>query len=200
MSNSTNYPSESKKKTMELIQKQNDEIIFLADIVKDRISFLLSSLKNIPESEKEALKELSANLTSVPQTSLDPPPIIKMKELASPSPSTPSDKKQEKSVASNKNSAQKNAESKEPSTNEKLGTSPVISPPVLDVSMLPAVSDRKLAYVAEVKNLEPIEGADVIEVATILGWKVVVKKGKYKIGDYVVYAEVSLQKCQQERT
>jgi len=48
---------------------------------------------------------------------------------------------------------------------------------------------RKLASVQKIINLEPIKGKDRIEVATILGWSVIVEKGKYKIGDLVIYCE-----------
>ncbi|EGG17412.1 hypothetical protein DFA_08407 [Cavenderia fasciculata] len=52
------------------------------------------------------------------------------------------------------------------------------------------VSDRQLAYVHKIIDLEPIVGADVIEIATVLGWRVIVKKGLYKVGDLVVYVEI----------
>jgi RNA ligase (TIGR02306 family) len=45
---------------------------------------------------------------------------------------------------------------------------------------------EKLAVVAKVLELAPIEGADRIERATVLGWHVVVKKGLYSVGDKVV--------------
>lgn len=38
------------------------------------------------------------------------------------------------------------------------------------------MSNRKLVSVQEITNIEPIEGADRIEVARILGWRVVVGK------------------------
>lgn len=49
---------------------------------------------------------------------------------------------------------------------------------------------RKLASIQKILKLEPIEGADAIEKATVLGWSVVVKKGEFKVGDWVVYFEV----------
>ena len=49
---------------------------------------------------------------------------------------------------------------------------------------------RKLASIQKVIDIKPIEGADRIEVATILGWQLVVKKGEFKIGDYCVYCEI----------
>jgi RNA ligase (TIGR02306 family) len=50
---------------------------------------------------------------------------------------------------------------------------------------------RKLASIQKIIDIQPIEGADAIEVATVLGWKVVIaKKDNYKIGDLVVYCEV----------
>lgn len=52
---------------------------------------------------------------------------------------------------------------------------------------------RTLATVQEILELKPIEGADRIEVATILGWKVVVKKGEFEVGDWCVYFEIDSQ-------
>ena len=49
---------------------------------------------------------------------------------------------------------------------------------------------RKLASIQKIKNLQPIENADAIEVASVLGWNVVVKKGEFQIGDWVVYCEI----------
>ncbi len=49
---------------------------------------------------------------------------------------------------------------------------------------------RKLASIQVIKKIEPIEGADRIEKATVLGWHVVVKKGLYKEGDRIVYLEI----------
>lgn len=50
--------------------------------------------------------------------------------------------------------------------------------------------ERKLASVVKVLDIQPIAGADAIEVATVKGWKVVVKKNEYKIGDLAVYYEI----------
>jgi RNA ligase (TIGR02306 family) len=50
--------------------------------------------------------------------------------------------------------------------------------------------ERKLASVQKVADVQPIEGADKIEVATILGWKVVVLKGDFRPGDLCVYCEI----------
>lgn len=49
---------------------------------------------------------------------------------------------------------------------------------------------RKLASIQKIKDLQPIEGADMIEKATVLGWQLVVKKGEFKVGDYCVYCEI----------
>lgn len=52
------------------------------------------------------------------------------------------------------------------------------------------MSNRKLVSVQEITNIEPIEGADRIEVARILGWRVVVGKDMHlKPGDRVAYFE-----------
>ena len=42
---------------------------------------------------------------------------------------------------------------------------------------------RKLASIQKIKALKPIEGADAIEKATVLGWQLVVKKGEFNVGD-----------------
>ena len=49
---------------------------------------------------------------------------------------------------------------------------------------------RKLASIQRILSLTAIPGADRIEVATILGWKVVVKKGEFNVGEFCVYCEV----------
>ena len=50
---------------------------------------------------------------------------------------------------------------------------------------------RKLASIKKIDNIEPIEGADAIELAVVGGWKVVVAKNVgHQIGDLVVYCEI----------
>ncbi|MGL4632202.1 MAG: RNA ligase (ATP) [Leadbetterella sp.] len=49
---------------------------------------------------------------------------------------------------------------------------------------------RKLASIQKIKALDPIEGADAIEKATVLGWQLVVKKGEFNVGDLAVYCEI----------
>ncbi|MDR0959946.1 MAG: RNA ligase (ATP) [Propionibacteriaceae bacterium] len=48
---------------------------------------------------------------------------------------------------------------------------------------------RVLATVGTIEKLRPIPDADTIEVGTVRGWDVVVKKGEYHDGDPVVYIE-----------
>ena len=50
--------------------------------------------------------------------------------------------------------------------------------------------ERKLASVRHILSIDPIEGADKIEVATVGGWKVVVGKGEFSVGDPIVYLEI----------
>lgn len=50
--------------------------------------------------------------------------------------------------------------------------------------------NRKLASIVRIKDIQPIPNADAIEVATVKGWKVVVKKGDFKVGDLAVYFEI----------
>lgn len=49
---------------------------------------------------------------------------------------------------------------------------------------------RKLATIREIKELRPIEGADLIELAIVDGWQLVVKKGEFKEGDPCIYFEI----------
>ena len=49
---------------------------------------------------------------------------------------------------------------------------------------------RKMATVRRIDNINPIPDADAIEVAAVGGWKVVVKKGEFKVGDLAVYCEI----------
>lgn len=51
---------------------------------------------------------------------------------------------------------------------------------------------RKMASVQKIASLAPIENSDFLEVAMMenLGWKVVVKKGEFKVGDKVIYFEI----------
>jgi RNA ligase (TIGR02306 family) len=51
--------------------------------------------------------------------------------------------------------------------------------------------ERKLATVRIINDIQPIEGADMIELAIVDGWKVVVAKNVgHKIGDMVIYCEI----------
>ena len=49
---------------------------------------------------------------------------------------------------------------------------------------------RKLATVQTILSVDSIPDADAIEVVTVKGWKVVVKKGEFQVGDKVVYFEI----------
>lgn len=50
--------------------------------------------------------------------------------------------------------------------------------------------ERALASIQRIDALDPIEGADRIEVATVKGWKVIVKKGEFSVGDKCIYCEI----------
>lgn len=49
---------------------------------------------------------------------------------------------------------------------------------------------RKLASLQRITAINSIPNADSIEVCSVLGWKVVARKGEFKVGDIVVYFEV----------
>jgi RNA ligase (TIGR02306 family) len=50
--------------------------------------------------------------------------------------------------------------------------------------------ERKLASIQTILDIQPIEGADLIEVAKVNDWKLVTKKGEFKIGDKAIYCEI----------
>jgi len=49
---------------------------------------------------------------------------------------------------------------------------------------------RKLASIRKIADIQPIKDADAIEVVTVDGWKIVVKKGEFSVGDLAVYLEI----------
>lgn len=49
---------------------------------------------------------------------------------------------------------------------------------------------RSLAYTVKCGKIEKIEGADNIELMSVLGWKVIVKIGEFHEGDICVYFEI----------
>ena len=49
---------------------------------------------------------------------------------------------------------------------------------------------RKMARIVKIDAINPIPDADAIEVATVGGWKVVVKKGEYSVGQLAIYCEI----------
>lgn len=51
---------------------------------------------------------------------------------------------------------------------------------------------RAIATIEKIISLEPIKDADAIELAGVLGWFVVVKKGEFQIGDFCVYIPIDM--------
>lgn len=59
----------------------------------------------------------------------------------------------------------------------------------------------KLASIQIITDIRPIEGADRIEAATVLGYQTVIKKGEFNVGDRCVWHEpdtVSAEKPEYE--
>lgn len=56
--------------------------------------------------------------------------------------------------------------------------------------MLNANSERELAYVVIIDGIEPIPGYDRVEHAIVGGWRVIVQKGQFKVGDPAIYFEI----------
>ena len=49
---------------------------------------------------------------------------------------------------------------------------------------------RKLASIQKITKVSPIEGCDFIELATVLGWQVIIKKGELTEGGYCLFFEI----------
>ncbi len=49
---------------------------------------------------------------------------------------------------------------------------------------------QNLASVEKIIQIDPIEGADFIQKATVLGWELVIKKGEFKVGDLAGYIQI----------
>lgn len=56
--------------------------------------------------------------------------------------------------------------------------------------MLNAKGERELAYVVKIDGISPISGADRVELAHVGGWRIMVKKGQFQVGDYAIYFEI----------
>ena len=56
--------------------------------------------------------------------------------------------------------------------------------------MLNKNSERELAYVVIIDGIEPIEGYDRVEHAIVGGWRVIVQKDQFKVGDPAIYFEI----------
>lgn len=56
--------------------------------------------------------------------------------------------------------------------------------------MLNAKGERELAYVVKIDGISPIAGADRVELAHVGGWRIMVKKGQFQVGDYAIYFEI----------
>lgn len=50
--------------------------------------------------------------------------------------------------------------------------------------------ERELAHIERIHDIQPIEGADNIDKAKVLGWDLIVKKGEFNEGDLCVFFEV----------
>ena len=58
----------------------------------------------------------------------------------------------------------------------------------------PKTGERELAYIVTIDDINPIPGYDRVEHATVLGWRVIVQKDQFKVGDLAIYIEID-SKC-----
>lgn len=56
--------------------------------------------------------------------------------------------------------------------------------------MLNKDQERELAYIVLIDGIEPIPGYDRVEHAIVGGWRVIVQKNQFKIGDPAIYFEI----------
>ena len=56
--------------------------------------------------------------------------------------------------------------------------------------MLNKNQERELAYVVLIDGIEPIPGYDRVEHAIVGGWRVIVQKDQFKVGDPAIYFEI----------
>ena len=56
--------------------------------------------------------------------------------------------------------------------------------------MLNSKGERELAYVVLIDEIMPIEGYDRVELAEVGGWRIIVQKNQFKVGDPAIYFEV----------
>ena len=56
--------------------------------------------------------------------------------------------------------------------------------------MLNKNQERELAYVVIIDGIEPIPGYDRVEHAIVGGWRVIVQKDQFKVGDPAIYFEI----------
>ena len=56
--------------------------------------------------------------------------------------------------------------------------------------MLNEAQERELAYVVIIDGIEPIPGYDRVEHAIVGGWRVIVQKDQFKVGDPAIYFEI----------
>ena len=54
----------------------------------------------------------------------------------------------------------------------------------------PKTKQRELAYVVNIDRIEPIVGSDNCEAAVVGGWRVMIRKGTFQVGDKAVYFEI----------
>jgi len=59
--------------------------------------------------------------------------------------------------------------------------------------MLNKDGERELAYIVKIDSVEPHPNADRLDIATVIGWHMIVGKGEFKAGDLAVYFETDSQ-------
>ena len=56
--------------------------------------------------------------------------------------------------------------------------------------MLNQKGERELVYVVKIDGIIPIEGAERVEVAQVGGWRIMVRKDQFSVGDLAIYFEI----------
>ena len=56
--------------------------------------------------------------------------------------------------------------------------------------MLNKKGERELVYIVLIDDILPIEGAENVELAVVGGWRIMVRKGQFNVGDMAIYFEI----------
>lgn len=60
----------------------------------------------------------------------------------------------------------------------------------MEISVINTGKERSLAHIEKIADLQPLPGYDRVALATILGWRCIVSKADFEVGDKCIYFEI----------